>query len=434
MLVYYLELAGRSLHRNVALTTLMIAALSFGLGASMTTLTVLHVLSADPLPGTSSALYYVQLEPRPAPGHVPGEEPLEQLTRFDAEALLRAGRADRQAMMTGGSAAIEPLRPGLAPFYADARWTSADFFAMFRVPFLAGGAWTADDDTRGSRVAVISRSLAEKLFGTSNAVGRVIRIEVHDLRITGVIDDWRPVPHFYDLAAAAYGKGEQLFVPFSTSRELGLRHIGSMNCWGEGEVPDTEAAGAPCDWIQFWVELNSSAKAAAYREFLVHYSDDQKKSGRYGRPSNVRLRSLTEWLAYKEVVPDDVHLQTWVALGFLVVCLINTSSLLLTKFLRRSGEIGVRRALGASRRAIFVQLLVEAGMVGVIGGMLGLALAYLGLWAVRHQPAAYAELAELDLTMLAVTFALAIAASLLAGLFPAWRGCQVPPAVQLKAH
>src|SRR5205085_10993640 len=109
----------------------------------------------------------------------------------------------------------------------------------------------------------------------------------------------------------------------------------------------------------------------------------------------------TAWLAFNEVVPDDARLQMWIALGFLLVCLINTVGLLLTKFLRRSSEIGVRRALGASKRSIFVQLLVEAGIIGLVGGLAGLGLAWLGLWAVRHQPTDYAELARLDLPMLA---------------------------------
>ena len=66
--------------------------------------------------------------------------------------------------------------------------------------------------------------------------------------------------------------------------------------------------------------------------------------------------------------------------------------------------------------------------------MLGLGLAWLGLWAVHHQPTPYASLAELDLAMLGLTFVLAIVSSLLAGLLPAWRGCQVTPAIQLKSH
>ncbi len=58
----------------------------------------------------------------------------------------------------------------------------------------------------------------------------------------------------------------------------------------------------------------------------------------------------------------------------------------------------------------------------------------LGLWIVRQNPASYAQLAQLDWTMLGTTLALALASSLLAGLLPAWRACQVTPALQLKTQ
>jgi putative ABC transport system permease protein len=148
----------------------------------------------------------------------------------------------------------------------------------------------------------------------------------------------------------------------------------------------------------------------------------------------VRLRNVMDWLEYQRVVPGDVILQMWLGFCFLLVCLVNTVGLLLAKFLRRSGEIGVRRALGASRKAIFLQCLVEAGTLGLAGGILGLGLSLLGLWLVRQQPSSYAKLAHLDPGMLLVTFALAIVASLLAGLLPAWRAMQVTPAVQLKTQ
>jgi putative ABC transport system permease protein len=141
-----------------------------------------------------------------------------------------------------------------------------------------------------------------------------------------------------------------------------------------------------------------------------------------------------EWLDFNKVVPSDVRLQVYLAFGFLLVCLVNTVGLMLAKFMRRAGELGVRRALGASRRNVFAQLLVESGVIGLAGGIGGLGLALLGLWAVRHQPSDYAKLAQLDPAMLLTTFALAVGASLLAGLLPAWRACQVTPALQLKSN
>lgn len=431
MFAYYLDLARRSFKRNRLLTLLMVVAIAFGVGASMTTLTVLHVLSGDPMPGKSSDLYYVQVDPRKAAGQVPGEEPPFQVSRYDAEALLRAAKGDRQTMMTGGNAAVEPNRPGMDPFIVDTRWTSRQFFEMFRVPFLHGGTWTAEDDAGAAPVAVIAKPLAEKLFGTTDAVGKIVRIDQVDLRVVGVIGDWRPIPKFYDVTQDVYGKTEVLFAPFSTSVTNKFGRSGNMNCWDETEDP--EGLNAPCEWIQFWVELDSKAKASAYRDFLVSYSREQKAAGRFEREPNVALYDLVGWLDHMKVVPSDVRLQTWLALAFLVVCLVNTIGLLLTKFLRRASEIGVRRALGASKRSIFFQLLTEAGVIGLAGGVLGLLLAYLGLWAVRQQPTAYAEHAQMELSMLGLTFVLAVVSSILAGLLPAWRGCQVTPAIQLKS-
>ena len=83
---------------------------------------------------------------------------------------------------------------------------------------------------------------------------------------------------------------------------------------------------------------------------------------------------------------------------------------------------------------MFAQLLVESGVIGLAGAIGGLLLAFLGLWLVRLQPSNYASLAHLDLKMLFITFVLAIGSTLLAGLLPAWRACQITPALQLKSQ
>ncbi len=436
MFAYYLSLALRSFRRNRALTALMVLAIALGIGASMTTLTVYYVLAGDPIPGKSGSLFYPRLDPRPLNGYVPGDEPTEQMTRFDAERLLRDARGDRQALMTGGSVAVESADGKLDPFSVDARYTTADFFPMFDVPLQHGGGWSAADDEARARVAVISRALNQRLFGGADSVGRELLASGHTFRIVGVMDEWRPTPKFYDLTNERFSEVEQVFVPFWTARALRLGTQGNMNCWGDSSAEEEGAQGlnAPCAWLQYWVELGSPAKVADYRRYLVDYSDQQRAAGRFERPGNVRLHGVMDWLDENDAVPGDVRLQVWLAFGFLAVCLLNTVGLLLAKFLGRASQIGVRRALGATRRAIFAQCLVEAGTVGLAGGLAGLALAWLGLWAVRQQPAGYAELARMDLPMLLATFALAIFASLLAGLLPAWRAMQVTPAIQLKSQ
>ncbi|MCD9029922.1 ABC transporter permease [Luteimonas sp. BDR2-5] len=434
MFGYYLNLAIRSFRRNRMLTALMVLAIALGIGACMTTLTVFRVLSGDPIPQKSERLFYVQIDPESLSGHIPGDEPIDQLTRFDAEELLRQKKAARQAMMVGGGAVVEAEGSTLKPFVESMRYTSADFFPMFDTPFLHGQGWSSSDDEGHARVAVIARPLNDKLFGGADSTGRTIRVEGTPLRVVGVLDAWAPKPKFYDLNTGRYDREEQVFIPFSTAMELKLGTSGSSNCFGSTPTSDSTALNAPCAWIQYWVELDSPAQARDYRSYLDNYSAQQKAAGRFERPPNTRLRNVMEWLDHRQVVPGDVRLQLWLALGFLLVCLLNTVGLLLAKFLRRSGEIGVRRALGASRAEIFKQCLAEAGAIGLAGGVLGLGLALLGLWAVRQRPTSYAALAHLDGSMLLLTFVLALVASLLAGLLPAWRAMQITPAVQLKSQ
>ena len=443
MFGYYLNLAFRSFRRHRALTALMVLAIALGIGASTTTLTVFHVLSGDPIPHKSDKLFYPRIDPRSRNGFEPGDDPEWQMTRYDAEALLRDKRGDRQALMTAGNVAVEPSKAGIDPFYASARFTTADFFPMFDVPMAHGRGWTAQEDQARARVAVISKALNEKLFGAgTDSVGKTIRLEQVDFKVIGVLDAWAPNPRFYDTSQSRFGTDEQVFVPFWTSRATKMSPSGNISCWGNREEdadrpPDEEGnygLTVPCTWLQYWVELDSPAKAKAYREYLVNYSNQQRAAGRFEREPNVRLDDVMGWMDVNGVVPADVRLQSWLAFGFLFVCLLNTVGLLLAKFLRRSAEIGVRRALGATRRAIFAQYLIEAGVIGVAGGALGLALAQLGLWAVRQQPSDYAELVRLDGTMLLATVAMTLFASLIAGLLPAWRACQVTPAIQLKSQ
>jgi putative ABC transport system permease protein len=437
MFTYYLQLAFRSFRRNRILTALMVVAIALGIGTSITTLTVFHVLAGDPIPNKSDRLFYVQLDPRPLTGYHPGDEPAQQLTRLDAETLLREKHAKRQAMMSAGGVAIEPDNANMPPFLTESRYTSADFFKMFEVPFVQGGGWSNADDEARARVAVISQSLAHKLYGTANPVGRMLKLGGNGLRIVGVIGDWNPNPRFYDLTNQQYGDVEDVFVPFSTSRDLKMGTSGSMNCWKDGDDKDPEgplSLSAGCAWVQYWAELESPAQASDYRAYLTNYSAQQRAAGRYQRPVNVGLYDAVGWLDHNQVVPADVRLQLWLAFGFLGICLLNTVGLMLAKFLRRSGEIGVRRALGAPRRAIMAQCLVEAGTLGLAGGILGLGLAAVGLWLVRQQSTGYAGLVHLDPVMLAATFGLAIVCSVAAGLLPSLQAMKIAPALQLKSQ
>ena len=434
MFGYYLNLAWRSMKRSPILTALMVLAIGLGIGASMTMITVLHVMTDDPLPGRSAHLYVPHIDPMPLNGNffANGYDPSDHLTWPDAMALLKAHRAQRQAAMAAGYLLVRPTAADRRSFYVSGRYTTADFFAMFGVPFEHGSRWSAADDAAGAHVVLLADSLARRLFGNANPIGKIVSIGENDLRVIGVTTNWQPSPLFYaDGRAKRYSDRDRFFLPLSTAVDLGLGTDGYVDSWGK--TPNGDMRNATTAWLQFWVQLDTPAQVAAYKQFLVNYSAEQKSLGRFQRPvTDAKLYSLMGWLAHENLVPGDVRLQLWLAVGFLVVCMVNVVALLLAKFLRRSGEISVRRALGARRRDIFVQFGIESAVIGVAGGVLGVLIAELGLWSVRHRPDDYAHVARMDVPMLLTTLVLAVSASVLAGLLPAWRACRVAPALQLK--
>jgi putative ABC transport system permease protein len=439
MFGHYIELAMRSLRRNRVLTALMVLAIAVGIGAAMTTLTVMHLLSGDPLPGRSAHIFYPQVDASPAGYTGTPPQPLDMLDYRSAVDLWRAQHADRQALVADSPVKVKAPESKGPPRMLTMLSTTAGFFPMFKVPFEYGSAWTPADDKGRARVAVISSHLNNQLFGGADSVGRTLILRNTAVRIVGVLAPWRPSPLYYDVRGGRYAQGdtasfysrtEDVFTPFFSSLQINDGHFQQFSCWA---VPKKlgHLVDSPCAWVGLWVQLDSPAKAHAYRQFIANYAHQQKALGRFA-DTDTRMMSLMQWLAFNHVVPSNVKLQAWLAFAFLAICLFNTVGLLLAKFLRRAGEIGVRRALGASRGAVFSQCLTEAGLIGLIGGIGGLLLTLLGLWIVRRQDTPYAELVHLDLPMFAITFALALLVSLLAGTLPALRASRITPALQLK--
>lgn len=439
MLGYYLVLAVRSLRRSAGLTALMMLTIGFGVAASMTTYSVFRGLSGDPIPGKSSRLFVPQIDVW-GPGYRSAhEEPPDALTYTDAMALMHQHRASRQSAIYAISPSGMPANAGRirSPIQLHGYAVYSDFFPMLDVPFRYGSGWSADDDALQLPVAVISDRINQQVFGGGNSVGETIDIDKHDYRIVGIMREWNPQPRFFDVKGGFYSvDGPDVFLPFRHSVAINLVSAGWDDCRKGTSDPQSDFAAlqrSECIWLAYLVELDDAAAVQRYREYLDAYASGQQDIGRFHWAPNDRLRDLPEFLDYEHVIPGDTGVSLLAAQGLLLVCLVNTIGLLLAKFLRRRGEIGVRRALGASCAAIHAQFLIEAGVIGLGGGLLGLLFTAVGVLGIGQVlPSAYAELARIDVPLLCLTLLLAVTATLLAGLYPAWRASRVEPAWQLK--
>ena len=438
MFAYYLELALRSLRRSPGLTVLMVLAIGFGVASSMTTWSVFRAVSGDPIPWKSSKLFVPQIDMWGPNGRGEDGEPPDAMDYTDAVALMRDHRATLQSAMYQISPSIVPADTGKHPINVGGHAVYSEFFPMLDVPFLYGNGWSASDDANRAAVVVISSKLNQKLFGGVDSVGKTVNVEGKDYRVVGVMNDWNPQPRFFDVVnSGGFSTGvEDVFLPFTRAISVDMNNSGNTNC---SEVP-TESGFAglqksSCVWIAFMAELDDAAAVKAYRQYLDGYAREQQQSGRFTWAPNNRLRNVPAWLDSQHVVPSDTKVSLLVALGLLLACLVNTAGLLLAKFLRRSGEIGVRRALGAPRAAIYAQFLIEAAMIGLTGGVLGLLLTGVGVASVSWVlPRDIASLARVDLPLLMLTLLVSVVATTLAGLYPTFRASRVQPAWQLKSN
>lgn len=437
MFGYYISLAVRSLRGTPILSALMVAAIAVGVGASMTTLTLNYMMSRNALAHKDDVLYAVQLDswdPNKAFNN-PSEMPW-QLTYKDAISLLRSDIPTHQVAMHrwGGPIGLENSQ--IRPYSAEARVTSRDFFALFDVPFIYGGTWSSEADGNPVYQIVLSQETNEKLFNGENSVGRTVNFNGVPFTIVGVVEHWQPSPKVHDLNNGSFNKSAEVFIPFGLHRSLEIYPWGNTNGWRPQDINSYEdQLGSEYVWIQHWVQLDSDEQRDRYRDYLTGFIREQKEQGRFPRPLKFGLSKPSEWLQLYEVVDGDDRMLNWLSLAFLLVCLVNAVALLLAKFLRKAPEAGVRRALGASRKSVFSQHLVESGCIGLAGGLIGILMTLAGLALIRQLQMGYLDaVASMNWLMMLSAIGLAILSSLLAGLYPAWRISRTNPSIYLKTQ
>ena len=102
---------------------------------------------------------------------------------------------------------------------------------MFDVPFQYGSGWDQAADDASQMVVVLTKKTNEKAFGGENSVGQTLRLDGHDFKVVGVLDEWAPTPKFYDLNNGQFDEVEELFVPYGIGTQLEMQSAGNTNCW-----------------------------------------------------------------------------------------------------------------------------------------------------------------------------------------------------------
>ncbi|WP_076541656.1 ABC transporter permease [Shewanella sp. UCD-KL21] len=437
MFLYYCDLAWRSIKKTPMLSLLMILAISIGIGITITTLNVYKTMSYNPAGDRSEQINSVQLWSQ---GLDSWDGFQSNLTYTDVTNLRNNNDLSVKAASFRTGLAMQSEDPQIQPVLKSVRVIDRDFFTIFEVPFLYGDRWDKSVDAQPAYQVVIGEKLNQSFFDGANSVGKTIYLNRKPYQVVGVIKDWNPQPKYYDPLNGAFNDAEEIFVPFSLTPLEEFDVWGNTNGWKfEPMLTYQDRLNSEKTWIQFWALLPTVADKQQLQTWLTQYVEQQRSFGRFTDTAkttavSVQISDIEKWLVDSEVVPRDNKILVGLSVLFLTVCLVNILGLLLTKFLKRAPEVGVRRAIGASRGQIFSQYMVEVGIIGFIGGVVGLLWAWGSLTLLESQFNVDASVAGLDSSMWIITPIIAILTAVLAGVYPAWVVCRTKPSVYLKAQ
>lgn len=238
---------------------------------------------------------------------------------------------------------------------ADMKQTDDAFWQIFKFRFLSGKAFTKADSDAGLPVVVLNASIARRLFGTTDAVGKSVQLNHVDYRVCGVVADVSL------LATSAYG---QLWVPYHST-----------------DLPNISFRENTLGQLQAVIMAHSSADFPAIRreveQLRLKYNSGLSDNEVFyrGQPDESFANLYRKW----DSVPDTkgVTLRyTLIIFILLLVPAINLSSMTLSRMQKRMAEIGVRKAFGATGSELIRQVFVENLLLTLLAGILGLALSY----------------------------------------------------------
>lgn len=280
---------------------------------------------------------------------------------------------------------------------------------------LCGRSYTEAEAKTGARVAMISSNGAEQLFGQNmeDALGKTIKVSSGEVRIIGVVDN----------GAESLGS-LSLIMPRATIAALFTE---SYSVFPSVTALAREGADIDklCDTIKTKIQ-----------EFKGLSGDDDESG-------DVMVSSMKSAIDAMNSFMGSFSLIMGAVAGIsLLVGGIGIMNMMLTNVTERIREIGIRRALGASRRDITAQFLAESSALCITGGILGVVIGYLLAWALTLFAANSGILSELgasggiapsfSITTVLLAFAVSVGIGVIFGFYPARRAAKLDPVECLR--
>ena len=277
--------------------------------------------------------------------------------------------------------------------------TTPGYFAASNTPVETGAVFTADDDSQGRRVVVIGQTVAEELFAGTDPVGQQVTAGGALFTVVGVLAT-------KSSTTGASDADDVAIAPLTAVRQV-LTGYGALS--------------------SILVEADSSGQVGTVEAEITTVLDQRVPASSSGSAA-YRIRSAEQLLETQTATADTfTTLLGAVAAISLLVGGIGITNIMLVTVTERTREIGIRKALGAPRRVILTQFLIEATMLSFLGGGLGVAAALIG---------ANFSIAGVTPVVVPSSVALALSVSVVIGLFfgglPAARAARLRPIDALR--
>lgn len=417
---YHVRLAYRSLIRDRAFSSAMVLCLA--LAASIWGAAAAHYLRLHERPRLLSLHAHAVQAARPGAAFagttlLPGDWRRQAMKLSWPEFL--AVKAAAHVPVSGTYRAWFLVSEGERGVRRQGRFVDTVLWQLFPRALAFGQAWTARDEEIGAQVVILSRALNRRVFGGGNSVGRQMMIEGRPFTVVGVLAEPQPFTPLWDMSALG-GDEDQLLLPTALVPKLQVR---PEFFTPHGPVGRTfeELLSSTAPIVSVWANV-----APAAREALAQRLEAVPIAG------SLRLSSAQEVFATFPRPPDAAGFFTLLCALVLIMGGFSTTRLLFAKCVARQREIGVHRALGASRSSLFFRTMIESTMVSGAGAVLSLPLLLLLLWFFNFRHLTN----DIPLVM---TSRLLLAATLpsfcvgvLAGLYPAWRVTRARPTLYLS--